>query len=50
MIGQAFADQIFRVFASEHPEVDLIPSHANAHIMGLIQSTIKSGRPGFKGD
>jgi anti-sigma regulatory factor (Ser/Thr protein kinase) len=49
MIGQAFADQIFRVFASEHPDVDLIPLHANADIMGLIQATIKSGRPGFKG-
>jgi len=48
-IGQAFADQIFRVFATEHPEVDLIPSHANRDIMGLIQATIKAGRPGFKG-
>jgi anti-sigma regulatory factor (Ser/Thr protein kinase) len=50
MIGQAFADQIFRVFAREHPEVELIPSHASAEIMGLIQATIKSGRPGFKGE
>jgi biotin operon repressor len=50
MIGQAFADQIFRVFASEHPNVALIPSHANPEIMGLIQATIKSGRPGFKGE
>jgi len=50
VIGQAFADQIFRVFASEHPNVDLIPSHANADIMGLIQATITSGRPGFKGE
>jgi anti-sigma regulatory factor (Ser/Thr protein kinase) len=49
MIGQAFADQIFRVFALEHPEVDLVPSHANAEIMGLIQAAIKAGRPGFKG-
>jgi anti-sigma regulatory factor (Ser/Thr protein kinase) len=50
MIGQAFADQIFRVFAAEHPNVELIPSRANKHIMGLIQSAIKAGRPGFKGD
>jgi anti-sigma regulatory factor (Ser/Thr protein kinase) len=50
MIGQAFADQIFRVFAAEHPEVDLIPSHANPDIMKLIVAAIKSGRPGFKGD
>jgi anti-sigma regulatory factor (Ser/Thr protein kinase) len=50
MIGQAFADQIFRVFASEHPDVDLIPAHANSDIMGLIQAVIKTGRPGFKGE
>jgi len=50
MIGQGFADQIFRVFAAEHPEVDLIPSHANDDIMRLIVATIKSGRPGFKGE
>jgi anti-sigma regulatory factor (Ser/Thr protein kinase) len=50
MIGQAFADQIFRVFAAEYPNVELIPSKANERIMGLIQSAIKSGRPGFKGD
>jgi anti-sigma regulatory factor (Ser/Thr protein kinase) len=50
MIGQAFADQIFRVFAADHPEVALIPSHANPEIMGLIQATVKSGRPGFKGN
>ena len=50
MIGQAFADQIFRVFAAEHPNVDLIPAHANADIMSLITSAIKAGRPGFKGE
>ncbi|MBB5062958.1 STAS-like domain-containing protein [Granulicella mallensis] len=50
MIGQAFADQIFRVFAAEHPEVSLIPSHANPDILKLIVATIKAGRPGFKGD
>jgi anti-sigma regulatory factor (Ser/Thr protein kinase)/biotin operon repressor len=49
-IGQAFADQIFRVFATEHPEVQLLPSHTNRDIMGTIQAAIKSGRPGFKGE
>ncbi len=48
MIGQAFADQIFRVFAAEHPNVSLIPSRANEQIMGLISSVIKAGRPGYK--
>ena len=50
MIGQAFADQIFRVFAAEHPNVELIPMRANGHIMGLIAEASKSGRPGFKGE
>lgn len=50
MIGQAFADQIFRVFAAGHPGVELIPSHANREIMGLINSVVKAGRPGYKGD
>jgi anti-sigma regulatory factor (Ser/Thr protein kinase) len=50
MIGQAFADQIFRVFAAEHPEVQLIPSHANADIQALINTAIKAGRPGFAGE
>jgi hypothetical protein len=50
MIGQAFADQIFRVFAAEHPDVELIPTHANEDIMRLIQATIRTGRPGFKGE
>ena len=49
-VGQAFADQIFRVFPIEHPEVVLIPSHANRETMGIIQAAIKAGRPGFKGD
>ena len=28
-IGQAFADQIFRVFANEHPEITVIPHNMN---------------------
>jgi hypothetical protein len=49
MIGQAFADQIFRVFAAEHPEVQLIPSHANDSILGIIGEVVRSGKPGFAG-
>lgn len=36
-IGQAFADEIFRVFAREHRNVELIPIHANAEVMGMIR-------------
>jgi anti-sigma regulatory factor (Ser/Thr protein kinase) len=49
-IGQAFADQIFRVFAQEHPNVNLIPSRTNRDINGTIQAAIKGGRPGFEGE
>jgi anti-sigma regulatory factor (Ser/Thr protein kinase) len=49
MIGQAFADQIFRVFALEHPSVELRTVHANAEITGLINAAKKAARPGYKG-
>ncbi len=48
-VGQAFIDQIFRVFALEHPEVELFPLNATKEIRGLIRASIKAARPGFKG-
>lgn len=36
-IGQAFADEIFRVFANAHPDVELIPSHAAAEVQQMIR-------------
>jgi len=35
-IGQAFADEIFRVFAQSHPQIDLQFIHANAAIGKMI--------------
>lgn len=35
-IGQAFADEIFRVFARAHPDVLIEPINANAEIMKMI--------------
>ena len=35
-IGQAFADQIFRVYAREHPDMVLSPIHANAEVSQMI--------------
>ncbi len=35
-IGQAFADEIFRVFAHEHPEMQLEYVHANSAIKRMI--------------
>ena len=36
IIGQAFADEIFRVFAREHPEVEILVSHANTTVRNMI--------------
>ncbi len=41
-IGQAFADEIFRVFAIQHPEVELTSVHANAEVKRMIERA-KSG-------
>jgi anti-sigma regulatory factor (Ser/Thr protein kinase) len=36
-IGQGFADEIFRVFANEHPAVKLIAINANEQVTGMIR-------------
>ncbi|MDE3011602.1 MAG: DUF4325 domain-containing protein [Pseudomonadota bacterium] len=35
-IGQAFADEVFRVFARQHPEVDLVPMKVSAEVKRMI--------------
>ncbi len=37
-IGQAFADEIFRVFANAHPEIELHPVNANSDVKRMIES------------
>ena len=41
-IGQAFADEIFRVFAAKHPEIELHALHASSAIKRMIDRA-KSG-------
>ena len=41
-IGQAFADEIFRVFANQHPQIVLDVIHANSQIKRMIERA-KSG-------
>lgn len=36
-IGQAFADEIFRVFANAHPDVELLPIHAVPAVQQMIR-------------
>ena len=35
-IGQAFADEIFRVFRSQHPEIRIVYVNANEQVEGMI--------------
>jgi STAS-like domain of unknown function (DUF4325)/Histidine kinase-like ATPase domain len=36
-IGQAFADEVFRVFVEAHPEIDLHVEHVNASVQQMIR-------------
>ncbi len=35
-IGQGFADELFRVWQREHPDIRLVPVHANQAILAMI--------------
>ncbi|MFC1958564.1 STAS-like domain-containing protein [Chloroflexota bacterium] len=43
-IGQAFADEIFRVYKSKHPNVNIISVEANERIRSLINSIISNSK------
>jgi anti-sigma regulatory factor (Ser/Thr protein kinase) len=42
-IGQAFADEIFRVFAQEHPEIQLTWLHASEQVEKMIRRALAAG-------
>ncbi len=44
-IGQAFADEVFRVFPSHHPDVELIPIRANEQVTRMIGRAISGQLP-----
>jgi anti-sigma regulatory factor (Ser/Thr protein kinase) len=44
-IGQAFADEIFRVFPATHPSIELIPIYANSEVKRMIERA-KAGSDG----
>lgn len=43
-VGQGFADQIFRVFATEHPEIDLIPIRTNSSVGEMVRRALNQPR------
>ena len=44
VIGPAFADEIFRVFASEHPKIEISTLNANPGTMGMINRALAKRR------
>lgn len=36
-IGQAFADEVFRVFANEHPALKMVPIHMTASVKAMMR-------------
>lgn len=45
-IGQAFADEAFRVFPAEHPNVTLVEVHANSAVKRMIAQARSQSVPG----
>jgi len=39
-IGQAFADELFRVFAAAHPDIVITPLHAEPAVAGMIRRAV----------
>jgi anti-sigma regulatory factor (Ser/Thr protein kinase) len=39
-IGPAFADEVFRVFAREHPNVEIVPMHAVPEVQQMIRRAV----------
>jgi anti-sigma regulatory factor (Ser/Thr protein kinase)/biotin operon repressor len=42
-VGQAFADEVFRVFKAKHPEVELVAIHASAEVKKMISRAQSAG-------
>jgi STAS-like domain of unknown function (DUF4325) len=43
-IGQAFADEIFRVYAADHPEIRLVADNANEQVTHMIGRAIAAAK------
>ena len=42
-IGQAFADEVFRVFVNQHPNIEIIPINTNDIVMQMINRVYNFG-------
>jgi uncharacterized protein (DUF1330 family) len=41
-IGQAFADEVFRVFKNQHPEIEMISIHESQEVKQMIRRAASS--------
>ena len=39
-IGQAFADEVFRVFRAAHPDIIMVPVHMTAAVKGMVSRAL----------
>ena len=44
-IGQAFADEVFRVFQVAHPQTTLVPTNMEPGVKSMVSRTRAAGRP-----
>ncbi|MBL8473905.1 MAG: DUF4325 domain-containing protein [Rhodocyclaceae bacterium] len=49
-VGQAFADEVFRVFRSRNPNVEVVPIHASLEVKRMITRAESLGAEGELGD
>jgi hypothetical protein len=45
MIGQGFADEIFRVFQNRHPEIRIEAENMNEVVQFMVQRAMNKGAP-----
>jgi STAS-like domain of unknown function (DUF4325) len=43
-IGQAFADEIFRVYAANHPEIKVVAHNANEQVSQMIRRALAAAK------
>lgn len=43
-IGQAFADELFRVFAAAHPDVRLTPINTAPRVADMVRRALSAGK------
>jgi hypothetical protein len=44
MIGQAFADEVFRVFQTAHPQIELVPFRMTPAVEGMVKRALAVAR------